>query len=490
MKYLWGPLVFVHRWLGIAGCLLFIPWFASGIAMMYVRMPELTDEERFAHAKAIDAERVRVSLAEAAAVAGVDSPDAAQLMMLGERPVYRFGGQRPVSVFADRAKALDGLTRDEALDLARGFAPEHSASLGYVSLLEIPDQWTIQARAHFPLHLIAFGDRAGTEIYLSNRTGDVVMETTRKERVLAYAGPVAHWLYLPVLRRNGPLWTDVIIWSSIAGCVLCVTGLVAGVLRFSPASRYQIRGGRVRSPYAGWLKWHHYAGLLFGVITFTWVFSGLLSMGPFPLLSSGGATPEQRRAVRGELLSLDSVSLDHTKASLLAAGRVLKPKELSFFQFRGRPYWTVRETASRLTLVPAAESQPQPFSHFDYAEIEAVARDAAPASIANREWIDRYDAYYYDRSGERSLPVLRVKYNDPQETWIYIDPSRGTIAQLVRRRDRVNRWLYHGLHSFDFPLLYQSRPAWDVLLIALSLGGVASAITSLVPGWRRLRRRP
>ena len=53
------------------------------------------------------------------------------------------------------------------------------------------------------------------------------------------------------------------------------------------------------SPYPGWLRWHHYAGLLFGVVTFTWTFSGLLSMDPFPQLDTGGATPAQRTAVQG-----------------------------------------------------------------------------------------------------------------------------------------------------------------------------------------------
>ena len=38
----WATLAFVHRWLGVCGCLLFLTWFLSGIAMMYVRMPEVT----------------------------------------------------------------------------------------------------------------------------------------------------------------------------------------------------------------------------------------------------------------------------------------------------------------------------------------------------------------------------------------------------------------------------------------------------------------
>jgi hypothetical protein len=54
---------------------------------------------------------------------------------------------------------------------------------------------------------------------------------------------------------------------------------------------------------------------------------------------------------------------------------------------------------------------------------------------------------------------------------------------------RLNRWLYHGLHSLDFPLLYPRRPLWDALVIALSAGGLALAATTLLPGWRRLRSR-
>jgi hypothetical protein len=55
------------------------------------------------------------------------------------------------------------------------------------------------------------------------------------------------------------------------------------------------------------------------------------------------------------------------------------------------------------------------------------------------------------------------------------------------RLSRVNRWLYHGFHSLDFPFLYWRRPLWDVAIVALSLGGLASAVTSLLPAWRRLR---
>ena len=37
-----------HRWVGIVTCLFFAMWFISGVVMMYVAFPGLTDKERLA----------------------------------------------------------------------------------------------------------------------------------------------------------------------------------------------------------------------------------------------------------------------------------------------------------------------------------------------------------------------------------------------------------------------------------------------------------
>jgi hypothetical protein len=52
----------------------------------------------------------------------------------------------------------------------------------------------------------------------------------------------------------------------------------------------------------------------------------------------------------------------------------------------------------------------------------------------------------------------------------------------------MNRWAYHGLHSFDFPWLYNYRPAWDIVVIGFMLGGSALCVTSLVLAWRVVGR--
>jgi len=54
-------LYWTHRWLGIGGCLLFVMWFVSGVVMMYVGYPNLTDEERLAGLSPLRFDRGMVS---------------------------------------------------------------------------------------------------------------------------------------------------------------------------------------------------------------------------------------------------------------------------------------------------------------------------------------------------------------------------------------------------------------------------------------------
>src|SRR4029079_13835154 len=109
-------------------------------------------------------------------------------------------------------------------------------------------------------------------------------------------------------------------------------------------------------------------------------------------------------------------------------------------------------------------------------------------AIDGMSWLDQYDSYYYDRSGRLSQPVLSLRYPHLQHTLLYFDPRHGVIARKEERLSRLNRWLYHGFHSLDFPFLYYHRPLWDVVVIALSIGGIVLSVTTLTASWRRLKR--
>ena len=116
-------------------------------------------------------------------------------------------------------------------------------------------------------------------------------------------------------------------------------------------------------------------------------------------------------------------------------------------------------------------------------------RDTNPdISIAETATLNEYDSYYYSRDAQAPLPVVRMKLGDADKTWLYVDPTLAQVVGQVNRQNRVERWLYNGLHTLDFSFLYYNRPLWDAVVILLSLGGTAVSSIGLLLGLKRLRR--
>ena len=96
-------LIVVHRWVGVALCLLFLLWFPSGIGMMYWGFPSVTEADRLARAPVLDAGQVTLTPQVAARTLRLDPqrPDRIRLTTVDGRPAYRGGrGGRRV-VYAD-----------------------------------------------------------------------------------------------------------------------------------------------------------------------------------------------------------------------------------------------------------------------------------------------------------------------------------------------------------------------------------------------------
>jgi hypothetical protein len=498
-------LILSHRYLGIAMSLLFVMWFASGIVMIYAGgMPRLTPEVRLDHLPALDMTRVRVQPEEAAARAGLQTPDRATLSTVMGRPAYRFGGRGVTTVFADTGELLEPLSEPQSRTVASHFVNVPEARLRHVGQLTQPDQWTLTAGRQGGLQKYAADDADGTEVYVSPRSGEVVMATTRHERLLAWMGVIPHWMYFANLRLNQPLWYRVMVWSSTIGCAVAILGLVLGITQFRKTRPFRLSAA---IPYSGWMRWHYVTGVVFGVFTLTWMFSGLLSMEPYAWTNATGLEVD-REAFSGGAPDLARFTLaDRSTWSRFDDGQPIK--EIELVNLLDEPHYVVRHQVDprrlrgeRLhqeyyvtgraererVLVSAAtlEVRDQPFAT---EAILARLKEAVPDErVASWDLLNDYDSYYYSRGRQTPLPVLRVKFADPAETWIYIDPEMTQVLAEIHRLNRVERWLYSGLHNLDFRLLYEKRPLWDVVMIVLGLGGLASSAIGVVLGVRRIRR--
>jgi hypothetical protein len=182
---------------------------------------------------------------------------------------------------------------------------------------------------------------------------------------------------------------------------------------------------------------------------------------------------------------LDAFKTKDPRAALIA----LAPdavKELELTSFAGTPVYlaTLGRDATRIVPVDGA---PRPA--FDVARITAAAGGAVSPIGADFTVLESYDRYYLDRRHQRPLPVVLMAVHDAKHTRYYIDPKTATVAGTYSSSNWVSRWLYHGLHSLDFPWLYAHRPLWDVVVIGFMLAGTALSVTSLILAWRVLGRK-
>lgn len=468
----------VHRWIGIATCLFFAMWFVSGLVMMYVAFPRLTDSERLAALPAILWNKVQIAPDQAMAIAGVEHyPRDLRLSMMDDVPVYRVTGWKggTITISAIDGGVIDHITPDQALAIA---AHHPHAVQPQLRDTVTRDQWSVTAQFDplRPLYLIGLGDPDGTELYVSSRTGEIALDTTRQERVWNWLGSIPHWIYPTVLRKDGPLWRDVVLWISGVCLVVAVTGFWIGILRLRLTRRYA--SGAV-SPYRGWMAWHHIAGLIGGIFVITWMFSGWLSLNPGGAFSSRGVTRDIAVGYSG-----------HDTPDIVAGFRSapsLPAVEARFVWIGGHRLMMLDDGNGRQSLADPASGVPATLSRD---EIVAAARRAMPgAAMISARQLDEPDAYWYTLHRARELPVLRLGFDDQAHTWLHISPVTAEILDRSDDSRRSYRWLFNALHSLDFPLLLRISPARDAVVWLLSAVGTLVSISGVVIGWRRLRRR-
>ena len=495
-------LIFLHRWMGVGLCLLFAMWFSSGMVLMYWDYPSVSAADRLDRAPALNPLEIRLSPQQAyLKLATSEPPTEIQLATFDQRPIYKFGfGNFDRLIYADNGQEQQSDFPPEiTLRTAAAWTRQPSAT-AKAEELTAEDQWTVSGefQALRPLRKYTWPD--GEQVYVSAVTGEVAQYTTRASRMGAYFGAIPHWLYFTPLRRHAQQWTQLVIWTSGLGTVAALLGIVIGVWVYSPSKQYSRAGVPSSIPYSGQKWWHAVLGLIFGLCACTWAFSGMLSMDPFPQLQEGSSesadatvdAPLDTRlaaALRGSP-QLDAFAAKSPQEALVQAGADFQTRQLDLISFAGEPYYLATAAMHRTRIIPIlGKSAGESVAEFSQDQIvEALRSGATPAALTKVKRVTEYEAYYLDRKNQLPLPVIFVQFNDQDRSTYYIDPHTAQIVQTYNSHSRRNRWLYHGLHSLNFPWLYKHRPAWDIVMLSLMLGGASLSVTAIILAWRVLRR--
>jgi hypothetical protein len=318
-----------------------------------------------------------------------------------------------------------------------------------------------------PVYRFTFADAEGTVIYVSGQSSKVPLRTTASQRFWNWFGAIPHLIYFKDLRNNRWLRIQTAVWTSIIGSFLTLFGLYLGIAQWRRG-----KNGRL-SPYRGMFYWHHITGLVFGIVALAFVASGLVSMNPWGFLESCGVAGERGRlessaprwtAVRASIDALQAHAVDAVHPSLS--------------RYAGDFYWLATQADGTVTRLDAV-GNPAPLGEAE--RTAAATRLAGTNGIAEQRLMNEPDTYFIGQGGR--LPVYRIVLNEAESTTYYLDPTTGA---LLARLDTNRRWLFGAIHRLDFVAWVRVRPAWDMILIALMLGGSAVSATCVYLAERRV----
>ena len=470
-------LILLHRWLGVSFSLLFAMWFSTGIVMHFVPFPALTEAERIDGLAPIDPSQGPYDPAAVVNASGIKDATRVWLLRRSDGPVYVVTGRSGIgAVRADDLTNASVKSAPLALTIAEAAARRRGQNTSQAALVDFAhyDQWTVPNGfdRHRPLYRIALNDNAGTELYVSSVTGEVVLDTTRRERAWNYVGSVTHWIYPTILRRSHGAW-DITVWSlSLVALIAAISGSLLGVLRV------KIARWRIVSPYSGWQKWHHVLGLACTTFVLTWIFSGWLSMDHGRLFSTGKLSAAETAAIGGAP-PWESIRT-HEAQSISAHAR-----EVEWFVFNRKFYRRDRTSfdAQRLVSLDSGISGSSPPREFlDPGEISAFVERMA--SGCNVPVIVHADDNYATAAPMPNAPVYRSVCGS---VWFHIDGASGAILERLDPSRRAYRWFYSALHTMDFPILAARPTLRSALIVTLCGFGFVFSLTGVVIGWRRLR---
>ena len=441
-------LLILHRYLGVFVGLIMLMWCLSGFVMMYQGFPDTTRTETYQARSTLNIENC---CDLGALPVDADARASFEIRVRANEPVIDIrGGDASGTYSLTNGTPVAALNETQIAGVMADFARANGLEAQSISPEPIlKDQWSVYMwRRAAPLWRAELGDPADTYLYVSGQSGEVAQDANSFERILAWFGAIPHWLYPEILRANQPLWYQTVIWLTVVGMFLTVTGLTVGIIRLK-------RRPDRWSPYKKtmWL-WHHLGGTIAGILVLTWAGSGLLTMQPWGLFESEPTT--QRSQLTGSMNWAEAERLINDPSFAIPQDTI----SIRSAPFAGHPALVFTDRSGAQTRFAGSGND------ILSPEYVSTALTSLALPVEAVTLLEQEDAYYYGHKEDRTFPVIRVQLADGDRTRAYIDPQSGQISRFVTATSKRYRWLESGFHSFDWPVL-QERPFWDIVTLIL-----------------------
>jgi len=400
------------------------------------------------------------------------------------KPFYEGMSMEGINRLSADSTAVDNTGMTPSFSQIENYAKKWcDADITKVDTLRELEQWIpfSYLQRDFPIYKFYFGDEDKHQLYISSQTGEALQFTNKDKRFWAWLGAIPHWVYFTSLRQNTQLWTDVVIWLSGIGCIMCIAGIIIGVRSYIVQYRRKKKWGTPYRKFA--YKWHHIMGFVFGIFVFTFTFSGMMSLADVP----GWAVKVHNPSIQESMFFPQPVILQNYKLDVQKVVEAYpeEVKSVEWASFGQKPLYKVVVGTKQLTI--DASDDNLKLLNLEESDILAnlAQTHSEPMQISS---MTEYDNYYVGLTDHLPLPVYKVEVADADNSTYYINPKNGN-TRYFNTNSKVHRWTYQALHSYKIGFLSKHPILWNIVMWGTMIGGTLVSITGVWLGFRYIIRK-
>lgn len=461
--YLW------HRYLGIAACAVVFVWSISGFLHPLMSWTQPRPAKMMLPPAPVKAEVVGVAPAQALAQNGLQNIRDFNLVSFDGQSFYQVktANDAPLVYLNTRDGAMlpNGDER-YAIWLAQQYLQEFNAPVTGVAIVRDFDHEYKIINKLLPVYRVQFARADGMRAYVDTSTGLLgTLDNNFKGRLLWLFSNLHNWDWLSFSDKAR---IAVLVLFALVTMAMAISGLLVYGFFWKSFKPLSANNRNTRN----WLKqYHRRLGVTVSLTMLLWSVSAAYHAIEKPAIREEAKTsyaPQQFSSTEAafplpNLLASLPNQKPVTNISLVRLG-----DKAAYQVFRADKTVTYFDTATGAAIEGAGERYAR--------ELANSFSGLSDAQIVSVKPVTQFDQEYGFIN--KRLPVMRVEYNDANQTRYFVEPAAGVLSLKLGNRKRLESYSFNFLHKWHF-LDWAGKKTRDVIMMIFVLLQAAVAGSGL-----------